>query len=116
MRVRPLDAVESAIAQQRRRRRRRTSGNRWPRARATGAAHFEHVGEVRIEAERDRHLNRVQRVVRHADALDALSVPEHARAKQVERAASERDPAVIDDVRVGQVGGEYGVVVDRRWS
>ena len=41
------------------------------------AAHLEHIGEIRAEADRQGHVDRAQAVIAHADPVDAQPVAEN---------------------------------------
>ena len=42
------------------------------------AAHLEHIGEIRAEADRQGHVDRAQAVIAHTDPVDAQPVAENA--------------------------------------
>jgi hypothetical protein len=79
------------------------------------AAHLENVGEVRIEPDDQRHLDRLRAVIADADHVDAEALAKDARAEQVDLAVREHQPVVAAHVDIGQVGDEHEVVIaDRR--
>ena len=78
--------------------------------RATGPAHFEDIGKVGVDVQRHRQMDRMSGVVRHADALEAMAVPQQPRAKHVQGPSREDDLRVLDQIGICQTDGEDRVV------
>ena len=74
------------------------------------SAHFEHIAKVRVELQRQRHLDRLQRVVRDPHPLDAVAVPQCPGSEDVQRTARDDHAIALHDVRVGQIDSENRVV------
>src|SRR5688572_21025736 len=74
------------------------------------AANFEDIGEVRVEVNRQRCLNRMRRMVGDPETLDAVAIPQRSASEDVERSARNQQMIAADDVGVRQIGGQQGVV------
>ena len=77
---------------------------------AAHSANFEDIGEVGVEVNRQRSLNRIRGMVRDPDALDAVAVPERSAPEDVQRSARHQHVIAADDVGVRQIGVQNGVV------
>jgi hypothetical protein len=76
------------------------------------AAHFEDVGEVRVDVEGERHAHRQATVVPQAKPLVPRRIPQESSTEQVDQIAGEHAIAVAErDVRIRQVGAEQLIVV-----
>ena len=79
--------------------------------RAPIAAHLEQVGEVVVEAQRERDLDGFQSVIAHVDALVGGALPQEDRACDVDDILVQDDLVAGVDVGIGQVDREQRVVV-----
>ena len=79
------------------------------------APHLEDVREVAVETQGDRRVDSLQRVIRHAHALDTGSIPQHARSEYVKQSPRDRHlPVLPHDVGIRQVCGKDRVVLADR--
>ena len=74
------------------------------------AADLEQVGEVGVELEREPQALRALGVARHREELVAARLPQELGARDVEGVLGERELAIDEDVRVGEVDVERHVV------
>src|SRR5450755_1530673 len=77
---------------------------------ALGAAHFENVGEVRIELKQKREAYGFQAVVENAKVLVMRARAEELQAENVDGAAGHAVLGVQRGVDVGDVNGQEGIV------
>ncbi len=74
------------------------------------AAHFEQVGEVRIEVEVDLQPQRFLTEVAQPQGLVAATIPEELGAREMHRVLGQLEHLTARDVRVGEVDVEHRVV------
>src|SRR5712672_633561 len=84
---------------------------RYAASRAYLAAHFEQIGEIRREPERQSHVQRAVAEIAHEQALVAGALPDELEPVQVDLLAAERDPPVDEQIGVAEIGTEHRVVV-----
>ena len=66
---------------------------------APRATHLEDIGEVRLEAEADRRLDRGRAVVGRTEPPVARTIPEKRPHGQLQGPERELDPTVADPIR-----------------
>src|SRR6201999_134064 len=86
-----------------------TGGNATPRA--SFAAHFEQIGEVVIEQQRQIEARRKLSVILHADSLVTRSAPQKDGADDVQHVLLQYNSAVAIDVGIGQVDLQCRIVI-----
>jgi hypothetical protein len=74
------------------------------------AAHFKNIGEIRIETNRKRNLNRRQAIVDQFQPLITDGLPNEFGAIQMHIATAQSDGAVDVNIGIGQIDGKKDVV------
>ncbi len=75
------------------------------------AAHFEDVGKIGIECNREWNFERGQAVVYEQELFVTPVLPKESRAQKVQSTSGDRHFVVVaGDVEIGQVGGEEKVI------
>ena len=70
---------------------------------AVRAAHFEQVGKIVLEQDRQRQLDRAVAVIAHAQPLIGGAAPEEHRAQNVHAVLLQDDALVGDEIGIGQI-------------
>jgi hypothetical protein len=78
---------------------------------AACSAHLEDIGEIVVETKCQRCLNRMARMIGHANPLEAMPIPQDAGPEDMYRSARYQHMTFAHHVRVRQVDGENRVVV-----
>ena len=82
-----------------------------PSSGARDAAHFENVGEVIVETKGDRQVDLGLSVVAQHHALPQSSRVHIERPLDVNLVLSQHEPAVAEDIGIGQIGVNVGAVL-----
>ena len=75
------------------------------------AADLEQIGEIIVEAQRERDLDRLEAVVAHRDALIGRAAPQEDRARDMDDVLLQHDVLAGVDIGIGEIDREQGVVV-----
>ena len=75
------------------------------------AAHFEQIGKIGAEREREREVNRRRTMIADRDPLMSGAVPQVGGAHEVKRVALQSNTAIVEDVRIGKVRRQRQIVV-----
>ncbi len=78
---------------------------------AAFAAHFEQVGEVGAELQRNAYAPHPVAEVAYQKPLVASSVPDELEPMQVDLLVPQGDLSIEQEIRIAEIGGEHGVVV-----
>ena len=78
---------------------------------AARAAHLEKIGKVVGEQNRHLHVDRAIAVVAQAEPLINRVAPQKDRAQNMQRVLLQDNALIGEDVRVGEIDDEGGVVV-----
>jgi hypothetical protein len=82
---------------------------------ALGAAHFEKIGEIGGEMNRQPDAARRDVEIAHSHVLETGGIPQEAHAPDLHDVMLQRQFALgIVKIRIGQIEGQRGVVVARR--
>ena len=74
-------------------------------------SHLEQVGEVASEKKRQRQADAVIAVIAHREPLVGAAAPQKDRSRDMQQVLLQHDPSVDEEVRVGEVDRQQGVVV-----
>src|SRR5579872_3362770 len=77
---------------------------------AGGAAHFKHIGEIRIESQVNRNLEILQSMIHEQKLLETRIAPQEPRAHQMQYSSMDGEGAIARDVEICQIGSEQKIV------
>lgn len=82
--------------------------------RALMATHLEEVGKIGRKIVSQRETVRLGAVVLNTQPLEAAALPDELFAQQVDDVLGEQQPIAVEDVWVGEIDRQQGVVVLHR--
>src|SRR5271170_4847197 len=77
-------------------------------------AHFEQVSEISRELDSETQAARLKIEIADAEPFEATSLPQEARAANVYEVVLHDNPAIVNQIRVGEVASQRGVIVAQR--
>ena len=82
--------------------------------RSDHAPHFEQVGEIGRELDSETQAVRLKIEIADAEPFEATRLPQEAGAANVYEVVLHDDPAIVNQIRVGEVASQRSVIVPQR--